>query len=85
MREERVQGKVVRLRAGRTIAHDGDKHSADAHIREYILDMVRQLACLAEAHGEPLLGLMLDEITYRYDLPSSKEDRSRTGAPGHTV
>ena len=62
-----MKENVVCLRACFTTPEDDIEHSPADPTRDYILDMVQQLAHLARERGEPQLGSMLDEVSLKYD------------------
>jgi hypothetical protein len=62
-----MKENVVSLRACFAAPEDHIEDSPADQTRDYILDMVQQLAQLARDRGESQLGSMLDEVSQKHD------------------
>lgn len=76
-----MQKSVVRLRAMSPDDHGAAVHSLRSgeqqdQTRQYILDMIGQLALLANQEGDPVLSAMLREVLRRQGRRSTPAGRT---------
>ena len=68
---------VVRFRPSTwPAAQDGDEDSRADPTREYILDMIEQLAALARRDGDPVLGAQLEGVLQRQARSRARDSGS---------
>jgi hypothetical protein len=80
-----MQGKVISFPtpAAKASQDVGQQPAAD-DTRAYILDMVQQLALLADQYGETVLAAMLTEVGRRQRLAATGDAPPRPSSGGAT-